>query len=77
MKEIIFRIEKELLEQARLVARSQGKTLNDLFCQWLQGLVAQSGNSEKVELLMSRLRHVKAGRRFSREEANEHKPSPR
>jgi hypothetical protein len=45
--------------------------LNDLFREWLQELVAQSEKAGQVKLLMRRLRHVKAGRRFSREEANE------
>jgi len=71
VKEIIFRIEEELLEQARSIATSQGQTLNDLFREWLQELVAQSEKAGQVKLLMRRLRHVKAGRKFSREEAND------
>lgn len=65
-----FRIEEELLEQARLIAQSQGKTLNDLFCEWLKRLIAETGNAREVRLLMGGLRHVKAGRKFSREERN-------
>ncbi|HST78508.1 MAG TPA: hypothetical protein VLN58_08465 [Verrucomicrobiae bacterium] len=70
MKEISFRIEEDLLEQARLIAQSQDKTLNDLFCEWLQQLVPQTGDAREVRLLMGRLRHVKAGRKLSREERN-------
>jgi predicted HicB family RNase H-like nuclease len=53
MKKITFRIEEELLEQAQSLARGRVKTLNDLFCEWLQELVSQSGNADEVKLLMA------------------------
>ncbi len=71
MKKITFSADDDLIEQARLVARSQCKTLNEAFRDWLREFTAQSGNVQQIEALMKRLSHVKAGRRFSREEMNQ------
>ncbi len=54
-----------------MVARAQRKTLNAAFREWLAQFTAQSGNSQEAEALFKRLRHVKAGRHFSRDEMNE------
>ena len=71
MKNITLSADEDLIEQARLVARSQRKTLNAAFREWLLNFTAQSGNGQEVDALMRRLRHVKAGRHFSRDEMNE------
>lgn len=71
VKNITFSADEDLIEQARTIARSQRTTLNDMFREWLQHLSTQSGDASEVKSLMRRLRHVKAGRRFSREEMNE------
>jgi len=71
MKNITLSADEDLIEQARLVARSQRKTLNAAFREWLQTFAAQSGDGQEVDALMRRLRHVKAGRHFSRDEMNE------
>lgn len=71
VKNITFSADEDLIEQARSVARSQRKTLNDMFRDWLRQLTSQSGDASEVKSLMRRLRHVRAGRRFSREEMNE------
>ena len=71
VKNITFSADEDLIEQARSVARSQRKTLNDMFREWLRQLTSQSGDASEVKSLMRRLRHVRAGRRFSREEMNE------
>jgi hypothetical protein len=71
MKNITLSADEDLIEQARLVARSQRRTLNAAFREWLMQFAAQSGNGQEVDALMRRLRHVSAGRRFSREEMNE------
>jgi len=44
----------------RLVARSQRKTLNAAFLEWLLQFTAQSGNGQEVDSLMKRLRHINA-----------------
>jgi len=71
MKNITFSADEDLIDQARLIARSQRKTLNAAFREWLVQFTAQSANGREVESLMKRLRHVKAGRHFSRDEMNE------
>jgi hypothetical protein len=71
MKNVTLSADEELIEQARRVARSQRRTLNAAFREWLLGFTAQAGNGQEVEALMRRLRHVNAGRHFSRDEMNE------
>ena len=71
MKNVTLSADAELIEQARLVARARHKTLNAAFREWLLQYTAQSGAGQDVDSLMKRLRHVHAGRRFTREEMNE------
>jgi hypothetical protein len=71
MKNVTLSADENLIEQARLVARAQHKTLNAAFREWLLTFTAQSGNGQEVDALMRRLRHVNAGRRFTRDEMNE------
>jgi hypothetical protein len=71
MKNITFSADEDLIERARTIARSRRKTLNTAFREWLLQFTSQSGNVREVDALMRRLRHVRAGRRFSRDEMNE------
>jgi hypothetical protein len=71
MKNITLSADESLIEQARLVAKSQHKTLNAAFREWLEQFTARAGNVQEYDALMMRLQHVKAGRRFTREEMNE------
>ena len=71
MKNITLSADENLIEQARLVARAQHKTLNAAFREWLEQFAAQTGNVQEFDALMKRLGHVKAGRHFSRDEMNE------
>jgi hypothetical protein len=71
MKNITLSAEEGLIEQARLVAKSQRTTLNAAFREWLQQYTLRSGNPREFDSLMKRLEHVKAGRRFTRDEMNE------
>ncbi len=70
MKNVTLSADDDLIEQARLVARSQRKTLNAAFREWLVQFTAQSGSGQEVDSLMKRLRHVNAGRHFTRQETN-------
>jgi hypothetical protein len=70
MKNITLSADEDLIEQARLLARAQRKTLNAVFREWLVQFTAHAGDSKKVDALMRRLRHVNAGHRFTREEMN-------
>lgn len=71
MKNITLSADEQLIEQARLLAKSQHKTLNSLFREWLARFTAGSGDTQEFDSLMKRLQHVRAGRRFTREEMNE------
>ena len=71
MKNVTLSADEDLIEQARLVARSRRKTLNAAFREWLLQFTAQSGNGQEIDALMKRLRHVNAGRHFTRDEMNE------
>ncbi len=71
MKNVTLSAEENLIEQARHVARSQHKTLNAAFREWLEQYAAQAGNAQEFDALMQRLCHVRPGRKFSRDEMNE------
>jgi hypothetical protein len=60
-----------VLERARLIARSQHRTLNEAFREWLEQFSQSAGEAQDFDALMSRLQHLDAGRRFSRDELNE------
>ncbi len=71
MKNVTLSADEDLIEQARLVARAQHRTLNAAFREWLVQFTAQSGSRQEFDALMKRSRHVKAGRQFTRDEMNE------
>jgi hypothetical protein len=71
MKKITLSADESLIERARLVARSQHTTLDAAFRQSLRRFTAQAGSMQEFHALMSHLQHVKAGRRFTRDERNE------
>ena len=71
MKNITFSADEQLIEQARLLAKSQHKTLNAMFREWLEQFTTQSGSTQEFDALMKRLKYVHAGRCFSRDEVNE------
>jgi hypothetical protein len=71
MKNITLSADEHLIEQARLLAKSQHKTLNAMFREWLEEVTAQTGGVQDFEALMKRLKHVQSGRRFNRDEMNE------
>jgi len=70
MKTITLRAEAALIEQARLVAQAQHKTLNAAFREWLEQYAAQAGGGAAVDALTRRLRHVRSGGPYTREEMN-------
>ena len=71
VKNVTLSADEHLIEQARSLARAQHKTLNTLFREWLHQLTTQHGETQSYEALMQRLGHVRAGRRFSRDDMNE------
>jgi hypothetical protein len=71
VKNITFSADDDLIEQARNVAKTHRKTLNDAFREWLTHFVAQAGSVQEFDSLMSRFQHIRATRHFSRDELNE------
>ena len=71
VKNVTLSADEHLIEQARNKARAQHTTLNAAFREWLLQFTAKQGSAEEYKALMQRLRHVKAGRHFSRDEMNE------
>src|ERR1700722_7200255 len=71
MKNITLSADEQLIEQARLLAKSQHKTLNAMFREWLEQFTARSGGTQEFDALMKRLKNVRAGRRFSRDDTKE------
>jgi hypothetical protein len=70
MKKITFSADEHLIRQAKLVARTHGKSLNTAFREWLIHFTGLSEQAKEAEALMMHLDHVKAGRRFTRREMN-------
>jgi hypothetical protein len=71
MKNITLSADETLIEQARLVAHSQRRTLNAAFREWLQQYAAQAGGGAAFDALMRRLRHVRSSGSYTRDEMNE------
>ena len=62
MKNVTLSADEDLIEQARQVTRSQRRTLNAAFHEWVLQFTALTGNRQEVDALMRRLRHVDSGR---------------
>lgn len=72
MKNTTFSADEDLIEQARITARVQHRSLNVAFREWLLQFTAQAGNVQEYDRLMKRLKkHVNAGRKCTPEERNE------
>ena len=71
MRNITLSAEKNLIEQARLVAQARHTTLNAAFREWLEHYAAQAGGGAAVDALMRRLRHVRSSGPYTRDEMNE------
>ncbi len=71
MKNVTLSADDDLIEKARAIARAQRKTLNTAFREWLVQFTASEGDARNFEALMKNLRHIRAGRHFTREEMNE------
>jgi hypothetical protein len=71
MKNITFSADENKIELAREVARSEQKTLNDAFREWLDWYGSRRITREQIEALYEKLKYVNAGRKFTRDEMNE------
>jgi predicted transcriptional regulator len=71
MKNITLSADEDLIERARTIARAQRRTLNDVFREWLAQFAQSAGDAQGFDALMQRMRHINAGRHYSRDELNE------
>jgi hypothetical protein len=71
VKNITLSADEDLIERARQIARAQHKTLNAAFREWLTQFTASAGDAQGFDALMKRMKHVDAGKHFSRDELNE------
>lgn len=72
MRNITLSADEGLIDRARELARSQKRTLNDAFREWLVQFTQQSGNAEEYDALMKRLRQtVRLHPPYTRDEMNE------
>jgi hypothetical protein len=71
VRNITFSADENKIDRAREVARSEHKTLNDAFREWLDWYASRNINREEVEALFEKLKYVNAGRKFTRDEMNE------
>jgi hypothetical protein len=71
VKNITFTAPPETIEKARLRAREQRTTLNEAFREWLDRYSGGPPSAEEFDRIMATLKHVNAGRKFTRDEMNE------
>lgn len=71
IKNITLSADETLIQQARRRANAENTTLNDLFRAWLEQYVAKPAAADQYLALMQQMKHIQAGRQFSREEMNE------
>ena len=71
VRNVTLSAEEELIERARLRAAREKTTLNAAFREWLARYAGTETSGQEYRDLMKRLRHVRPGRHFSRDELNE------
>lgn len=71
MKNITLSADESLIQQARVRAASENRSLNELFREWLTQYVAQTHAAQQYSELMMQLDHIQAGNSYTREEMNE------
>ena len=71
VKNITLSADERLIEQAREVARAQHTTLNAAFREWLEQYSGRARWLREYDELMESLKHIKADRKYTREELNE------
>lgn len=71
VKNVTLSADADLIEKARQVAKSEHKTLNDAFREWLKHYTSRTGDVEAFNALMNRLRHIKSNGPYTRDEMNE------
>lgn len=71
VKNITLSADENLIEQARKAAADQHTTLNAAFREWLEQYSGRARWLQEYDALMERLKHIKADRKYTRDELNE------
>jgi hypothetical protein len=71
VKNITLSADPDLIERARQLAKSERKTFNAVFREWLKNYTSRKGDVEAHRALMRRLRHIDSGGPYTRDEMNE------
>lgn len=71
MRKITLSADEVAIGRARQVAQSEGKTLGEAFREWLEGYASRNVTRAEIKALFRSLKHVRAGRKFTRDEMNE------
>lgn len=71
MKNITFKADEQLIEKARLKAKMEKRSLNDLFNDWLKMYIYPFNQHKNYNNIMEKISYVNSGKKFSRDEMNE------
>jgi hypothetical protein len=70
VKNITLSADGDLIEKARQIAKSECKTLNAAFREWLEFYTRRQGDIAGHRALMERLKLIDAGGPYTRDEMN-------
>ncbi|MDH5718894.1 MAG: antitoxin [Spirochaetia bacterium] len=71
MKNITFKADDALIEKARLKAKQENRSLNDVFNDWLKVYIYPFEHGNDYFGIMKKLSYTNSGKSFSRDEMNE------
>ena len=71
LQNITLSADKRLIHKARERALKEKKSLNMIFREWLAQYAENETRSISYKDLMQKLKHIKAGQHFTRDEFNE------
>ena len=71
LKNITFSVEEEVIAKAREAAKARDTTLNELVRTWIADYADGTSRRDRLETMFKNLRHLDAGRKFTRDEMNE------
>jgi hypothetical protein len=71
VRNITLSADESAIERAREVARSEHKTLNDAFREWLNWYASRGARRAELDALFEKLKYADTGRKFTRDEMNE------
>jgi hypothetical protein len=71
VRNITFSADEAAIDRAREVARSEHKTLNDAFREWLDWYASRTVTRGELDALFEKLNYADTGRKFTRDEMNE------